>query len=504
MQTAGRNDVDVAIIGCGPVGAMLANFLGLCGISVCVLDREVAVYPLPRAIHFDDEVMRVLQTAGLADRVAPTLLVSPGMKFVDAQGRLLIDWSRPAVIGPQGWFPSYRFHQPELEQALRAGLERFAHVTLHGGCTAVGLEERPSSVLVRTQLVDGAPGAIEARFVVGCDGAGSFVRRMMGVGLDDLGFNERWLVVDATLRRPRPDLGDHSVQYCNPQRPATYVRGVGDRRRWEFAVLPGEDEAMLTRPERLRGLLAPWVQDGDVRIERAVVYTFRSALAPEWRRGRLLIAGDAAHLTPPFLGQGMCAGIRDAANLAWKLAAVVQGRVSEDLLDNYGAERAPHVREYIELAIRVGGLINATAMEAAVPRSVLDGGQPLRMTSLKPRLGGTEGAEGTLSPQPALSDGMRLDDRVGYGWAILLKPGTQRRLDPVAAAWAAANRATIVDDPAVCAWLDELGVEAVVLRPDRYVHVAAATLADLGARLDVDSAEASGVGLRRDAAIVEA
>ena len=367
MQTAGPEKVDVALIGCGPVGAMLANLLGLCGVSVCVLDRAEAVYPLPRAIHFDDEVMRVLQGAGIADAIGPRLLASPGMKFVDAQGRLLIDWSRPAVIGPQGWFPSYRFHQPELEGAMRTGLERFAHVTLRSGCAAVELEPRPGSIVVRTQPVHGAPGVVEARYVVGCDGAGSFVRRMMGVGLDDLGFNERWLVVDTILRRPRPDLGDHSVQYCNPQRPATYVRGTGDRRRWELAVLPGEDEAMLTQPEQLRRLLAPWVQEGDVTVERAVLYTFGSALAPTWRRGRLLIAGDAAHLTPPFLGQGMCAGIRDAANLAWKLAAVLQGRAGEDLLDSYGAERAPHVREYIELAIRIGGLINATAMEAALP-----------------------------------------------------------------------------------------------------------------------------------------
>ena len=483
MQTADR--VDVAIVGCGPVGAMLANLLGLCGVSTCVFDRAAEVYPLPRAIHFDDEVMRVMQTAGLAGALLPGLLVSPGMKFVDAQGRLLMDWSRPAAIGPQGWFPSYRFHQPALERALRTGLARFGHVALRTGIDVVGLEVRPQSVVLQTTSGE----TMEARYVVGCDGARSTVRRAMGVGLDDLGFNERWLVVDTILRRPRPDLGDHAVQHCNPHRPATYVRGVGDRRRWELAVLPGEDEASLTQPDRLRGLLAPWVEADDVTVERAVIYTFGSALAPVWRRGRLMVAGDAAHLTPPFLGQGMCAGIRDAANLAWKLAAVVQGRADEALLDSYGSERAPHVRDYIELAIRIGGLINAKAMEAAVPRSVLDGGAPVRMTSIKPRLGpgladGILGLGGTLSPQPTLADGTKLDDRVGYGWAILVHPGARPLLDRRVADWAAAEGAAVIDDPAVGAWLDGLGMAAAVVRPDRYVFTAASALPELGALLE--------------------
>ena len=205
--------------------------------------------------------------------------------------------------------------------------------------------------------------------------------------MEDLGFHERWLVVDALLRRPRPDLGDWSVQYCSKQRPTTYVRGTGDRRRWEIAVLPDEDECTITQRAKVLELLKPWVTPEEIDLERAALYTFHSAIAPHWRSGRLLIAGDAAHLTPPFLGQGLCAGMRDAGNLAWKLARVLRGQNHDSLLDTYQSERAPHVREYIELAVRLGGLINTKAMQAAVPGSVLDGGEAAQMTSIKPRLG---------------------------------------------------------------------------------------------------------------------
>ena len=165
--------------------------------------------------------------------------------------------------------------------------------------------------------------------MVGCDGARSLVRRFMGAGLDDLGFHERWLVLDFLLERPRDDLGDYSVQFCDPVRPATYVRGVGNRRRWEITLLADEDSNAMTSAERIWPLLRRWVTPEDGRIERAAVYTFHSVVARPWRAGRLLLAGNSAHQTPPFLGQGMCAGIRDAANLAWKLADVVSGRSTD-------------------------------------------------------------------------------------------------------------------------------------------------------------------------------
>ena len=478
---------DVVIIGGGPVGAMLANLLGLQGISTLVLEREAAILNLPRAVHFDDEVMRLLQTVDLAQAMQPFVHVSPGMKFVDDAGRLLLDWPRSHRVGQQGWHASYRFHQPEFERVLRDGLARWPSVTVALRSEVFALEQEREAVMVRYEdLATSRLVQCWARYVVGCDGARSLVRRLIDAPMEDLGFHERWLVVDAVLRRPRPDLGDWSVQYCSKQRPTTYVRGTGDRRRWEIAVLPGEDDATITQSASVLELLKPWVSPEEIHLERAAVYTFHSAIASRWRSGRLLISGDAAHLTPPFLGQGLCAGMRDAGNLAWKLARVLRGQNNDTLLDTYQSERAPHVREYIKLAVRLGGLINTKAMEAAVPGSVLNGGQAARMTSIKPRLGpglaiGCNGPAGDIAPQPQLTNGIRLDDRVGYRFAALLQPEFAASL-PAETLKHLVNREVIVvaeDAPEQQAWLRTVDAPAVLVRPDRYVLGAARSLQEL-------------------------
>jgi 3-(3-hydroxy-phenyl)propionate hydroxylase len=481
------HETEVAIIGCGPTGAMLANLLGLQGIATLVLERDAAICNLPRAVHFDDEVMRLLQTVGLAEIMQPLVHVSPGMKFVDDAGRLLLDWSRPLELGPQGWHASYRFHQPDLERVLRDGLARFPSVSVRLRTEVFALEQGPEAVVVRYEdLATGGLATCRTRYVVGCDGARSLVRRLIGIPMEDLGFHERWLVVDAVLKRPCPDLGHHSVQHCSKQRSATYVRGTGDRRRWEIAVLPEEDGAMLTQPAKVFELLERWVGPEDIDLERVALYTFHSAIAPRWRNGRLMIAGDAAHLTPPFLGQGMCAGMRDAGNLAWKLARVLRGQNDDSLLDTYETERAPHVREYIELAVRLGGLINTTAMEAALPSSALTGGEPARMSSIKPRLGpglaaGWTDPAGQIAPQPRLPDGTRLDDRIGYRFAALLKPEFAANL-PAETLERLADREIIVvaeNVPEQQAWLQAADAPAVLVRPDRYVLGAARSVREL-------------------------
>jgi 3-(3-hydroxy-phenyl)propionate hydroxylase len=475
--TQQTQETDVVIVGCGPAGAMLANLLGLQGISTLALEREAAIYNLPRAVHFDDEVMRLVQTVGLAEVTLPLVHVSPGMKFVDETGRLLLEWPRPVERGPQGWHESYRFHQPEFEHVLREGLERFPCVALRLRTEVFALDQEQDAVVVRYgDLGTGQLAKCRARYVVGCDGAHSLVRRLMGAPMEDLGFHERWLVVDAILQRPRPDLGDYSVQYCSRQRPATYVRGTGKRRRWEIAVLPDEDGITITQPANVFELLKPWIGPDDVELERAALYTFHSAIAPTWRADRLLVAGDSAHLTPPFLGQGMCAGMRDAGNLAWKLARVLRGLNDDRLLDTYQTERAPHVREYIELAVRLGGLINTKAMEAAVPRSVLEDGECARMASIKPRLGtgiagGWNGFAGQLAPQPQLAHGIRLDDRVGYRFAAMLQPEFAASLPEELFGRLADREIVVVADDASepQAWLQAAGASAILVRPDRYV-----------------------------------
>lgn len=487
---------DVVIIGLGPVGATLANLLGLCGITTLVLEREPSAYHLPRAVHFDDEVMRIFQTIGLSDQIAKDVILSPGMRFLDASGRLIMDWSRPAEVSSQGWHPSYRFHQPDLERVLRCGLARWPTVTVRNRSDVYALTVDENGVSVRFEdLSNGQLLQCRAKYVVGCDGSRSLVRRFIGTSLQDLGFHERWLVVDALLQRPRPDLGDHSIQYCDPARPATYVRGTGERRRWEIRLHPDEDAQLMSTSAHVWNLLSRWITPDDAVLERAAVYTFHSVIAEGWRDGPLLLAGDSAHQTPPFLGQGMCAGVRDAGNLAWKLAHIIQAKTADTstadtLLNSYESERAPHVRAFIELAVRLGGVINTKATEAGLLPGRNTADQPVRMESIKPQLGpglfaGRHDLTGQLAPQPELIDGRRLDMRVGYRFALLAAPVFIAELPVLLRNRIAQCDLVLVDDnvPALQEWLRSHNAKAVLVRPDRYVLGSARDQADLEALL---------------------
>ena len=323
------------------------------GVSVVIVEKQLKPYNLPRAVHFDGEAMRVFQAAGLAEDVLPHTMVGRGMLFKDMDDTVVVDWSRDQEIGPMGWHESNRCHQPGIEDALRAGLARFEHVRLREGVAVDAIAQNDAGVTVT--LADGRD--VLAFYCLGADGANSFVRDAMGISVDDLGFKEDWLVVDLILKRPRDDLGDYSVQFCDPVNSATYVRGVGDRRRWELR-LPVERAADPDVAE-IWERLSRWITPEDADLERSAVYTFRSCVADSWRQGRVFLVGDAAHQMPPFMGQGMCAGIRDVANLSWKLAQVLQG--GEDVLWSYESEREPHIRQFIDLTVSLGKLINQTA-----------------------------------------------------------------------------------------------------------------------------------------------
>lgn len=462
---------DVAIVGFGPAGAVLANLLALRGLSVLVLDREADVYRLPRAIHFDGECMRVFQTLGISQELLQQLFVSPGMKFVNAEGKVLIDYTRSVELGGQAWHPSYRFHQPDFEDVLRKQLAQYNNVAVRLRHDVFAITDQGDGVELRVEDMScGRLLTTKARYVVGCDGARSTIRRIMGTELDDLNSHERWLVVDVLLKRERPDLGDFSIQYCDPRRPATYVKGVGQRRRWELMLMPGDDVATITRPESVWSLLAPWVTPEDAVLERPAVYTFHSVVARGWRYGRLLIAGDAAHQTPPFMGQGMCAGVRDAYNLAWKLADVVQGHAADTLLDTYESERSPHVREFIETAVRFGTVIQVTDPDAVKKRDASLLANPEVFHTPQPALGAGahegRGAAGKVSNQPVLQDGRRLDDVVGYRFALVATPAVCSELSAVTDESLAVVPA---HDPALKQWLEALSAQAVLIRPDRYI-----------------------------------
>ena len=463
MSPATTDTPEVAVVGYGPVGATLANLLGQAGIRTCVYERSREPYPLPRACHLDAEIMRIFQNVGLGTEMAGLVEPSRGMLFVDAAGEPLFDYEDFARDPILGWHEDYVFIQPELDAALRAGVNRFDCVDVRLGTEVSDWRELPG------------------RWVVACDGAASASRQLAGIDLVDLGYDQRWLVVDVMLSKP-VELPGIIHQICDPRRPATFVPSARNHRRWEFRLAPDESDEQASDPENVWHLLAPWLQPRDSELVRAAVYAFHATVAESWRRDRLLLAGDAAHQMPPFMGQGMCSGIRDAANLAWKLQAVLRDGAPEALLDSYEAERRPHVERCIELSIEAGRLLD----EPAFPEPDSDDGE--RWSRLPPLQGlfqETVAAApfpiGHQARQPTVwVDGARhlLDDVAGPGWYLVSDGpadggGLARVLDT-----------TRLGDPD--GWLRRLlgGAAAVLIRPDRYVYGTAPTTADIAALLD--------------------
>jgi 3-(3-hydroxy-phenyl)propionate hydroxylase len=480
---------DVAIIGYGPAGATLANLLGQYGLSTVVIEKDAEIYALPRAIHFDGEVMRVFETAGL--RAAVETISRPGltgMHFNNAQGETLLIRGGTNARGPHGCATNHYFHQPELEMVLREGVQRFACVQVYKQHEVESVDESEDGVNLRVQdLQSGVTKKMQARYVIGCDGARSLVRKALGTSMTDLGLHQPWLVFDVRLKADVSALPDNTVQHCDPARPMTYCNVTGNRRRWEIMLMPGDDPVEMVKPEMLWKLVKPWVTPAQADIERAVIYTFHSIIAQRWQRGRLLIAGDAAHQMPPFLGQGMCAAVRDVANLAWKLEAVLRGRASEDLLDTYESERSPHVQAFIELAVKLGDIIQTTDPQAARERDAkFKAGQPTIFEFPSPRLGpgvwlGDAATVAQIFPQPQLQDGRLLDQAIGLNFAVLGEPELLSQVSSETRQIWRQHGVIILaaTDPNIVAWLDTQGMSAVLLRPDRYIAGVARSAAEL-------------------------
>lgn len=476
---------DVAINGFGPVGATLANLLGQQGLSVLVLDREASYYHLARAGHFDAEIMRVWQGLGIADEVEPETGVTIGMHFMDARGELLMEWKRGGAKGPYGWVSDYMFYQPALEKRLRARLAAFPKVQSRVLHDVYAVEDRGDHVAVKAEDTEASTLVeFKARYVVGCDGARSLVRRTIGTAQENLGFKQRWLVVDIEQNR---DLGlpRFTAQHCNPDRPMTAAPGALGMHRWEVMLKPDESSAEMLKPERIWSFIKESVrpiEPTDGEIARATVYTFESLIANQWRKGRMLIAGDAAHRMPPFLGQGMCAGVRDAANLAWKLAAVCQGRAPDALLDSYESERRPHLRAFTQGAIDAGRLVQLS--DSAVRELVKEmQANPRAYAPPNPPLGpGLQAASdhplvGRQIPQPHVN-GRLLDDLIGPKFALVAPssfwPGREAMQQTLS------RRPGLVH---VDAEIEGVPPAALLVRPDRYVMAAASTPDALDAQL---------------------
>jgi len=372
----------VIVVGAGPAGSTAALLLADFGMSVTLLERRIQPYPLPRAVHLDDEVARTLDrigvSAGFLDRSRP----GSGLRLLDAGHHVMAEFRREHQVSQHGFPQANMFHQPDLEELLLARVERHPLITCRRGVEVCGLDGAAGPVTadptgpagpVRVHArVAGDLQTFTGRAVLGCDGASSTIRQLAGITMEDLGFTERWLVVDIRAVGGL-DTWDGVEQVCDPARAATFMHVTGDRYRWEFRLLDGEDEAGLITPQALGRLLQPWTGRtdlGGLQIVRTTTYTFRARLASRFRAGRVFLLGDAAHLTPPFIGQGLAAGLRDADNLAWKLAYVLTGRAGQDLLGTYEAERRPHARALIKKAVRVGWAMTGGQDRAAAVRRI--------------------------------------------------------------------------------------------------------------------------------------
>jgi 3-(3-hydroxy-phenyl)propionate hydroxylase len=343
--------VDVLLVGLGPVGAAAANLLGRYGVRTLAIDKSADVFTMPRAIALDNEALRILQLAGLEEGAFAIHAISK----VQMHSPLFGPYARANTAGDLDGHPRLvTFYQPELERVLRTRLALYPCVQTALSTELVDYTERDGAVCATLRQADGTLATVSARYLVGVDGSSSPVRHRAGLGFEGKTFSEDWLVVDAL---GVPDPIDHIEFICDPRRPTPHMVAPGGRQRWEFKLAPGETREQMERPEQIRALLAPWCDTDLVTVERTAVYRFHARIVERFSRGRVFLAGDAAHITPPFVGQGLVAGLRDAANLCWKLAWVVHGRAAPAILDSYDTERRPHAKSIIGMALLMGRLV---------------------------------------------------------------------------------------------------------------------------------------------------
>jgi 3-(3-hydroxy-phenyl)propionate hydroxylase len=477
--------VPVVIVGAGPAGVTAAALLGQYGVECLVLDRWEGVFPQPRAVHLDDEIYRVLVRLGIAEPFAAVSRPTRGLQLIDRNHRVFAVFDRDGDRGRHGHPQANMFDQPELEQLLRSNLKDRTTVSLRGNVEVTDVTQDGRG-RVRVDFTDGLTGEHEsvlATFVLGCDGANSVVRTAIGSAMEDLKFEQRWLVIDVDSM-VELDQWEGVHQVCDAARAATYMR-IGDTRyRWEFRLLEGESASDFESVEALQPLIGPWVEGiacDQLEPVRVAEYTFRAQLADRWRDRNVFLLGDAAHLTPPFVGQGLCAGVRDAMNLSWKVAGVLAGDLPRSVLDTYEAERKPHARAMIQLAKLIGvsmtrgGTAGDLLRKAIAPRlhwipglrdRLLDGETPpLHRSELVEGHGPRKSLHGRLCPNALVADGVRYDD-VTHGGFVLV---TGAPLTPQQRALLADRGTEVLEvEPGspLHRWLSDGSAVAALVRPD--------------------------------------
>ncbi len=513
-----QDEFQVVIVGAGPTGLTLANILGVHGVRTLLVERNLATVGEPRAVSIDDETLRTMQSIGLIEAVRGRIVEGYGSHYYSAAGRSFAQVVPDAV--EFGYPRRSAFRQPVLEAQLREGVARFPCVEMRFDTRVTGLEQNGDAVVVSTARPDGTRREVRAQYVAACDGGRSGIREALGIAMSGSTYDEKWLIVDLV---GSTDRFRHTRVFCDPQRPGLALPGPEGTRRYEFMMLPGEDPVRLLEEANVRTLLARYsAEDARLEIARKVIYHFHARMAERWRVGRIFLAGDAAHLTPPFAGQGMNSGVRDACNLGWKLAACVRGELGVAALDSYESERKPHAWALIRMAIRMGrvmmprgtaqALLTQTALRAlALYKPARDYVMQMKYKP-KPHFAtgfvtGSAGPalRGRMFPQPPVErpDGTRvlLDTLLGRDFAVVewddgalpvAAPNGRRglatallRVIPRDHRFVGGNEDAGVErvrDAAgvIGALFEQAKVRGVVLRPDRYVAACLDRAADAG------------------------
>lgn len=511
-------DYDAVIVGYGPTGLVLASALGKAGHRVAVFERWPGLYGLPRLTHIDGETARIIQAVGDVDHALRDGWPIPHYRYLNGAGEILVDLD---MGGESCGFPAHiAMYQPDIEDAIDQRVRAYPNVEVNQGWAAVNVHPSAEGVELtvrpwtrsRTGQWSHASEerTVTAKYLVGADGANSFVRATLGIERVDLGVDDRWLNIDTERLRPLPERFERLVQFCDPKRGHMHMPIGKSRQRFELAVLPGEDEAAFVEPE----FAWRWLREThglgpeDVRILRQVVYTFQARIAETWRHGRVLLAGDAAHTTPPYLGQGACSGMRDGLTLAWKLDLVLTGRADEQLLDTYETERRPHATAITEISVALGKVANTHDPDAAAARD-----EAFRTGTAPPPPpfptitagvvhrdpdGHPSPLAGTLAPQGVVGKGAprgRFDDVVGGGFTVVTRTDLNTVLDDDQQSFLAALRTTTatlepgtpdsIDDVegTYARFLADNGVDAVIARPDFNCYWAG-RIGDLPAAVD--------------------
>ena len=494
--------VPVVIVGAGPTGITAAAKLAQYGVDCLVLDRWAEVYPQPRAVHLDEEICRLVAGLGCAEQFAAISRPALGLRLRDRDFRILAEFHRECTESSNGYPQANMFDQPEFEAMLRSNLEHFPHAMVRGNAELTGAVQTGSNTVqvTFTDRLTAREHRVDTTYLLGCDGANSVVRTAIGSSMRDLRFQQRWLVIDVATDA---DLArwDGVHQVCDPHRAATYMRIGETRYRWEFRLRDDETADDHRTLAAVYPLILPWlsgVAPEHLELLRVAEYTFRAQVADHWRRGNMFILGDAAHLTPPFIGQGLCAGLRDAVNLAWKIAGVLGGPLPESVLDTYERERKAHARYMIRFALAVGAAMTAGGEVGdllrwvVVPRlhripgireKIVDSTTPaLRSSELVLRRPGRRQLAGRLCPNPVLPDGRRLDAVVCDSFALI----EDTALTPSHHAEASRRGAVVVTahpGTDLAAWLHAGRARAAVVRPDRTVMCAGRDVAGVASKI---------------------